>query len=143
MSETQKSQNSERKVVLGEVPREEAHNKAIAMTGDAPMAGLEQGTSAGLDPEQGDYRKVKTKSFKAQWDMVEGDIVLVIGGFHLGDTSESGIKQIIADFREMGVQKVSPTHCTGERAIDLFAQEYGEDYIQGGVGQVIVVGPAP
>lgn len=39
------------------------------------MEGLEQGTSAGLDPKQ-DYRKVKTKSFKAQWDIINDDIVV-------------------------------------------------------------------
>jgi 7,8-dihydropterin-6-yl-methyl-4-(beta-D-ribofuranosyl)aminobenzene 5'-phosphate synthase len=75
--------------------------------------------------------------------MVAGEIALVVGGFHLGDHSQSQVRQIISEFREMGVRNVSPTHCTGENAIATFAEEYGEGYIEGGAGQVYVVGQEP
>lgn len=71
---------------------------------------------------------------------IGGDnIYLALGGFHLGKASEGRIREIIADFRRLGVQKVAPCHCTGDRAIALFLEAYGEDFIQNGVGQVIEI----
>lgn len=69
-----------------------------------------------------------------------GEICLVLGGFHLSGVSRRRVKHIIAKFRDLGVQKVAPCHCTGERAMQVFAEEYGEDFIRVGVGCVIVIG---
>ncbi len=44
-------------------------------------------------------------------------IALVVGGFHLASASESQVSSIIAELRQLGVQKVMPCHCTGEKAI--------------------------
>ena len=66
---------------------------------------------------------------------------LVMGGFHLGGTSQRRVKAIIADFRQLGVQKAAPCHCTGDRAIGIFAEEYGDDFIKAGVGLVLDIGP--
>ena len=68
-------------------------------------------------------------------------IDLVLGGFHLNSGRESEISAILADFRRLGVQKVAPCHCTGERATAMFATEYGEAFIQTGVGAVIALEP--
>ncbi len=65
---------------------------------------------------------------------------LVLGGFHLGGASKRQVERIIADFRDLGVRKVAPCHCTGDRAIGIFAENYGEDFVQVGVGCVITVG---
>ena len=67
-------------------------------------------------------------------------VALVTGGFHLGSASQSRIAEIVAAFRELGVQRVAPCHCTGDRARRMFAEVYGSDYIPAGVGRVIVVG---
>ena len=64
------------------------------------------------------------------------DIYLVVGGFHLMEHSESAVKEIIREFRNLGVQKVSATHCTGDKAIELFKEAYGNDYVAAGVGKV-------
>lgn len=72
--------------------------------------------------------------------LVDDDIALVVGGFHLGGMKENRVKSIINSLRDLGARQVSPTHCTGEEAIAIFAQEYGDGYIEGGVGQVYVVG---
>jgi len=74
-------------------------------------------------------RKAKTLS--------DDEVYLVLGGFHLGGKSRKEIEGIISEFRRLGVQKVAPCHCTGEQAIKMFRQEYGEDFIQAGVGRVI------
>lgn len=65
------------------------------------------------------------------------DIYLVLGGFHLGTTSDSKLKQIVRLFRKIGVEKVGPCHCSGERCRKLFLDEYGTDFIEVGVGKII------
>ncbi len=65
------------------------------------------------------------------------DIYLVLGGFHLLELSETQLKEVIKGFRELGVQKVAPCHCSGDKTRELFRQEYGEDFIENGVGNVI------
>jgi 7,8-dihydropterin-6-yl-methyl-4-(beta-D-ribofuranosyl)aminobenzene 5'-phosphate synthase len=70
------------------------------------------------------------------------EVCLVLGGFHLGGKSQREIEAIISQFRRLGVRKVAPCHCTGEQAIGMFRQEYGEDFIQAGAGKVIRVPPS-
>jgi 7,8-dihydropterin-6-yl-methyl-4-(beta-D-ribofuranosyl)aminobenzene 5'-phosphate synthase len=72
-------------------------------------------------------------------ETVDGDIALVMGGFHLGDVSERQLDGIIADLRELGVQQVAPSHCTGGRAREAFAEAYGDDCTLAGVGQQFVM----
>jgi 7,8-dihydropterin-6-yl-methyl-4-(beta-D-ribofuranosyl)aminobenzene 5'-phosphate synthase len=76
-------------------------------------------------------------------EIVPGEVALVMGGFHLGNADHASIRDIIADFRQIGVRQVMPSHCTGDTAIEMFAEEYDDAFIQGGVGQVITVGSAP
>jgi 7,8-dihydropterin-6-yl-methyl-4-(beta-D-ribofuranosyl)aminobenzene 5'-phosphate synthase len=66
-------------------------------------------------------------------------VTLVVGGFHLGGASAGRVGAIIDEFRALGVERVCPTHCTGAAAIRAFAAAYGEQAIEGGVGQVIHV----
>lgn len=70
-------------------------------------------------------------------DLFTGQVVLVLGGFHLGSKPDAEIRAILRDFRNLEVERVAPCHCTGERAIQLFADEYGNDFIKVGVGSVI------
>ena len=49
------------------------------------------------------------------------------------------MKEIIREFKELGVQKVGATHCTGDLAIGLFKKAYGENFVQMGVGRVIQI----
>ncbi len=72
--------------------------------------------------------------------MVEGKVALVMGGFHLGQSRTEEVEAIIAGFRVQGVRQAAPAHCTGERAIAMFAEAYGEDYVEAGVGRIIAVG---
>ena len=66
------------------------------------------------------------------------DIHLVFGGFHLPDTSEVELKQIVSEFRKLGVKKAGPTHCTGDQAIQMFMSAYGlVDLVQMGVGRTL------
>lgn len=64
-------------------------------------------------------------------------IHLLMGGFHLGRASQMHIQTIISRLQSMGVQKVAPSHCTGERAVEMFRQAWGEDFMEAGLGAVI------
>ncbi|MFN2244634.1 MAG: MBL fold metallo-hydrolase [Anaerolineae bacterium] len=80
---------------------------------------------------------------RAAQEVVPGDVALVMGGFHLMDKADRAVEAVATSLRELGVQQVSPTHCTGEQAIAILAAAYGDDYIEGGAGRVYVVGASP
>ncbi len=67
------------------------------------------------------------------------DLYLVIGGFHLSGTADSKLRDIIKSFRELGVKKAAPCHCSGDRTRELFEQEYGENFIANGVGNRVEI----
>jgi len=67
---------------------------------------------------------------------IAGDkVYLVLGGFHLGGASAAKIESVIDSFQQMGVERVAPCHCSGDRARGLFRDHYGEGYIECGVGR--------
>ena len=72
-------------------------------------------------------------------DFLQDNILFVMGGFHLFDATSLEIREIISDFRELGVLYAGPCHCSGDRTRELFKQEYGQNYIEIGVGTVIRV----
>ena len=67
------------------------------------------------------------------------NIYLLMGGFHLGGSSDAEIRVIIARLKTLGVTKVAPSHCTGDNAIRMFRDKWAGDFIQGGLGAVIEV----
>lgn len=70
---------------------------------------------------------------------IDESIYLVLGGFHLGGASDSELRDIIKNFRELGVEKVAPCHCSGDRTRQLFKEEYKDDFIENGVGNIIEI----
>jgi 7,8-dihydropterin-6-yl-methyl-4-(beta-D-ribofuranosyl)aminobenzene 5'-phosphate synthase len=72
-------------------------------------------------------------------DLTGDPVYLVMGGFHLGQDSRSGISSIIDAFKQMGVERVAPSHCTGDQAIQMFREAYGDDFIESGAGCVISI----
>lgn len=66
-------------------------------------------------------------------------IHLVLGGFHTLDLSIPGVMSVIKRFQQMGVSKVAPTHCTGDKAIKLFKEIYGADFVEAAVGETLDV----
>jgi 7,8-dihydropterin-6-yl-methyl-4-(beta-D-ribofuranosyl)aminobenzene 5'-phosphate synthase len=53
-------------------------------------------------------------------------IYAVVGGLHLTGSNEQIIPETIAGIREVGVTVIAPGHCTGWRAVNAFAQAFGE-----------------
>ena len=64
-------------------------------------------------------------------EMLDKNIYLVMGGFHQPPVS------VVEEFRKLGVERVAPSHCTGDQAINAFAEEYKDDFIKSGVGKII------
>jgi 7,8-dihydropterin-6-yl-methyl-4-(beta-D-ribofuranosyl)aminobenzene 5'-phosphate synthase len=76
-------------------------------------------------------------------EVLNKEVYLVFGGFHLMEHSDDEINQIIEEFRSLGVKKCGATHCTGDRAIQLFQVAFAEDYVTMGTGKVIQVAAIP
>jgi 7,8-dihydropterin-6-yl-methyl-4-(beta-D-ribofuranosyl)aminobenzene 5'-phosphate synthase len=64
---------------------------------------------------------------------------LLMGGFHLMYEKAPAIAAVIESLQKLGVERVCPTHCTGTPAISMFAEAFGERYIEGGVGSNIKI----
>lgn len=67
------------------------------------------------------------------------DIYAVIGGLHLMQASEADADKIAETLKQMGVHQICPTHCTGDRSIARFRKSFGEGFIEGGTGKVIIL----
>ena len=68
-------------------------------------------------------------------------VLMLIGGFHLLDSSGEAISRAIAKFEEQGVRYVGPTHCTGTAATDAIRKSWGDRFVEGGVGTLVQLAP--
>jgi len=66
-------------------------------------------------------------------------ICLVFGGFHLMNSDKREVRIIVERLKEMGVEKVGPTHCTGYEAQEIFRQGYVDNFILIKAGQVFEI----
>lgn len=57
------------------------------------------------------------------------NINLVFGGFHLIDKYKPEIKSIAEKLREMGVERIGPTHCSGYDAELIFKEIYKDAFV--------------
>jgi 7,8-dihydropterin-6-yl-methyl-4-(beta-D-ribofuranosyl)aminobenzene 5'-phosphate synthase len=80
------------------------------------------------------------KIIKTAKNLLRDDVLLVVGGFHLAGKSKSEIEYIISEIKELGVRYAGPCHCSGDLARQLFKIEYGNNYIDVGVGRIIKLG---
>jgi len=60
-------------------------------------------------------------------------VYLAMGGFHHPPMA------VVKGLRELGVEKVAPSHCTGDQVIESLRKEYKEDFIEYGVGKIIEI----
>jgi len=68
------------------------------------------------------------------------EVHLVLRSFHLDGASEARIASIIEDFQRLGVRRVSPCHCTGDRARPVLADAFGESFFRTAVGWTMTTG---
>lgn len=65
------------------------------------------------------------------------EIFYAIGGFHLFRSSGTQIIDVISKLNEIGIEKISACHCTGDEGLELFEEHFGENYIAIGAGKII------
>jgi len=70
---------------------------------------------------------------KAKEMFPEKNIYLVLGGFHHSPT------WIVEKLKKLKVEKIAPSHCSGDLIIEAFEKEYGENFIKSGVGRMIEI----
>ncbi|RLI99973.1 MAG: hypothetical protein DRP03_01915 [Candidatus Aenigmatarchaeota archaeon] len=70
---------------------------------------------------------------KAKELMKRDKVYLVLGGFHHPPLS------CVKELKELGVEKVAPSHCTGDLVREAFRKEYKGNFIEYGVGKIIEI----
>lgn len=58
------------------------------------------------------------------------NIFMVMGGFHLKDSSQEKIVSIVEKLKAFGINKIAPTHCTGRIATGIMKQEFETGFIE-------------
>jgi len=72
-------------------------------------------------------------------EIFDEPILFVMGGFHLSAASNRRIEEIIGAFKSFEVEYASPCHCSGDKARALFAEQYGEKYLDLGAGRAVAI----
>jgi len=65
--------------------------------------------------------------------MKRDKVYLVLGGFHHPSLS------CVKEFKKLRIEKVAPSHCTGDLAREALKKEYKENFIEYGVGKIIEI----
>ena len=128
--------------------------KKVVVCGETPVE-VEKGVYStgllGVDiPEQSliiddDFPKVITgcghfgieNIITKSQNIINKEIKMAIGGFHLLEKTHNEIITSVKALQQLGIEKVIPTHCTGDMAIELYKEAFGDHYIEGGVGKQI------
>jgi 7,8-dihydropterin-6-yl-methyl-4-(beta-D-ribofuranosyl)aminobenzene 5'-phosphate synthase len=62
------------------------------------------------------------------------EIYYILGGFHLLRSSNEEIEKVI---QNLDTKFISPTHCTGEKAIKMIKTKFQDNFLSAGVGKII------
>lgn len=73
-------------------------------------------------------------------EMTGRDVLVIIGGFHLFKDSGASVRRIVSRLQELKVRWAAPCHCSGDSAIQRFADAYGDGFLSCRAGAVIPVG---
>ena len=73
-------------------------------------------------------------------EMTDRDVLVIIGGFHLFKDSDASVRGIVSRLQELEVRWAAPCHCSGDSAIQRFADAYGDAFLPCRAGTVIPVG---
>lgn len=83
-----------------------------------------------------------TEIAKRAKEQLRRDIYMICGGMHLLEMSDAQVGKVVAELKSLGVQKIGATHCTGEKAIALFKEAFGDGCVELGVGRALEIGIA-
>ena len=76
---------------------------------------------------------------KVKEELSQEKIHFVFGGFHLMDKDKREVKLIADKLKDMGIDRVGPTHCSGYDAQMIFKERYGDNFIFIKAGQVLEI----
>jgi 7,8-dihydropterin-6-yl-methyl-4-(beta-D-ribofuranosyl)aminobenzene 5'-phosphate synthase len=76
---------------------------------------------------------------KAKMKFPDESIYFVLGGFHLMESDKRAVEIVAENFKKMNIIKAGPTHCSGDMAVEIFKNFYGDNFIQIKAGQEIEV----
>ena len=62
-------------------------------------------------------------------------ICLVTGGFHLGNAFNYKINKIAKSLHKLEVKYIAPSHCTGDRATEIFRKKWKDKFIDLSLGR--------
>jgi len=117
--------------------------RGVYVTGEMGSAIKEQSliidTAQGLIIVTGCSHQGLLDILKRAREIRDKPIHLVFGGFHLGNKTDAEMREILAGFESMKVEKCGATHCTGEAQIAMFKKAFGENYVPMGTGRVIEI----
>ena len=66
-------------------------------------------------------------------------VYAAVGGTHLIRASEERIEKTIQDLKEIGLQKLAVSHCTGFQASVRLSQEFGDLFILNNAGNTFTL----
>lgn len=66
----------------------------------------------------------------------------VLGGFHLGEASETRLARTTGELRQLDPDLIVPCHCTGNVAAERLERTFGERVVRGSAGAVFRFRPA-
>ncbi|WP_316976754.1 MBL fold metallo-hydrolase [Shumkonia mesophila] len=62
-------------------------------------------------------------------EIVPGAIDVVLGGFHLKDSETDVAERVIDGLKGLGVRRMGPSHCTGDKHTDAFRRAWGDGLV--------------
>lgn len=65
-----------------------------------------------------------------------------LGGFHMGGFGTREIRAVTDELRELGVERIGPCHCSGERTREVMRKLLGDNYLEIEVGAHLTFPPA-
>lgn len=117
--------------------------KNVFLTGQMGEAIKEQGlildTPDGLVLITGCAHPGIVAMTKRAKEHLKKDVVMVLGGFHLGKLSKGEAEAVANQLKKLGVREVGPTHCTGDKAIAAFGEVFDKHCHAMGVGKVLAI----
>lgn len=112
---------------------------ALCRYGTIPEQALVLRTDNGISLIAGCAHNGITGIVEAAREKFHSPVHLVLGGFHTLDLSAAAVRSLVQRFKEIGVRKICPTHCTGDEAIAAFRDLYGPDFVEAVAGRTLSV----
>lgn len=72
-------------------------------------------------------------------EKISKNIDWVIGGFHLHRSLKKTINSVVEDFNSLNVQHVVPCHCTGQKAVGIFKENFINNTHDIGTGSSFII----